>query len=164
MANKLEIPLSNIDLNRYIKEIDKRGINIFEMDDIQPNTDIETIYKHRGHCTLFVGPKDGGHWISTLRNPNKEVFFIDSFGEDPSHYGNNHFLECMKKNGIKKVYINKTVLQDDETMTCGYYSVILICLNKMGVDPSVMVDFLKNGGKKYGSVDNFLLKLTEDEK
>ena len=154
-------PLSNIDLNNYIKEIDKKGVQIYDLNKLKANTYIEDIFNHRGHCILFYGPNNAGHWITCLRNPNKEIYFIDSFGEDPDYY-NKEFLKCMRNNGIKQVHVNKDVLQNDKTQVCGRYGVILTAMNKMGIDPPIMIDFLKDGADKCGgNVDKFILKLTK---
>lgn len=159
----MNIPLSNKDLNKYIKEVDINGVNIFESNNIKPNTPIENIFKNRGHCSLFIDFDDDdgeniGHWVSMLRDRDKNIFFMDSFAENPNHY-NPNILKCFKNNGIKNVYINDKKLQNDSSMTCGRYDIIFTLLNKLNIEPSDMIDFLKEGGKKNGSVDNFIIKL-----
>ena len=67
-----------------------------------------------------------GHWISTLRNPEGEIWFMDSFGENPNHYQKN-IIPCYKNNGIKKLSINNSELQCDEAMTCGRYAILFTC-------------------------------------
>ena len=71
-------------------------------------------------------------------------------------------MKCYKNNGINNVHINKQVLQNATSKTCGRYSIVFVALHKKGVEPSVMIDFMKNGAKKYGSVDNLLLEITDD--
>lgn len=159
----MDYPLSNLDLNKYIKEFEQKGVNIFESKNIKPNTNIEDVFKGRGHCVLYVDAdtNDGeniGHWVSQLRDRENNIYFIDSFAEDPNHY-NSDILKCYKNNGIKNVYINNKKLQNDESMTCGRYAIIFTALHKMNIDPSKMIDFLNDGKKKYGSVDNFIFKL-----
>ena len=153
-------PLSNDDLNDYMKELDKKGVQIFDTNTMTPNTKIEEIYNGRGHAVFFAGPNNAGHWIATLRNPQKEIFFIDSFAEHPDYY-NPNIMKCFKNNGIKKVHINNKVLQGKNSQVCGRYAVVLAGINKMHMDPNLMIDFLKDGGKKYGSVDKFILKLSK---
>lgn len=157
----IKTALSNHDLNHFIKETDDKGVNIVETRDIKPNTDIEEIFKDRGHCVLFYGPRSMGHWIATLRTPKNEIYFIDSFGEHPNHYSKN-IMKCYKNNGCKNVYINKRVLQNEDSYTCGRYTIILTTMHKLGIDPSDMIDFLLEGSKKYKSVDNFIFDLTKE--
>ena len=156
-------PLSNLDLDKFIKEADKKGVNMFEVNNIKPNTNIDTVFANGGHAILYYdnGGQDVGHFISTLRDKQGNVFFMDSFGEDPDHYSKD-ILQCFKNNGVKKVSINKKSLQNKTSMTCGRYGIIFTCLNKAGIDPDQMIDFLKDGGKKYGSVDKFILHLFDE--
>ncbi len=85
-----DIALSNIDLNNFIKQTEQKGVNIFEVNKIKPNTSIESIFKNSGHCVLFAGnPNETGHWICALRTPDKNVYFMDSFGEHPDYYSEN---------------------------------------------------------------------------
>jgi hypothetical protein len=157
---KNDEPLSNHDLNKFISKVDKKGVNIVDITDIEPNTDIEEIYKNRGHCVFFVPPNSGGHWICTLRNRENEIFFIDSFAEHPNYYSKN-ILKCFKNNGINKVHINDTILQDETSQTCGRYCIIMTALHKMGIEPTTMVDYFIDGGQKNGSIDNFVISLTK---
>lgn len=160
--NNIKTLLSNVDLNDFISQVDKKGVNIVETTDIKPDTPIEQIYDNRGHSILFVPPRDAGHWISTLRTPNNEIYFIDSFGSHPDEYDKN-ILKCFKNNGIEKIHINKTPIQNQKSVTCGRYAVIFTALHKLGIHPSDMIDYIMEGGKKYKSNDKFILELTKEK-
>ena len=162
MVDNIKYALSNEDLNNFIKETDDKGVNIFDVSKITPDTDIEAVYKNRGHAVFFVPPYSMGHWISTLRTPDSKIYFMDSLSEKPDHYSKN-IMKCFKNNKIKTIYINKTPLQvDDDSVTCGRFAVIFTALHKLEIPPSDMIDFLIDGGKKMGSVDKFVFKLTKE--
>jgi hypothetical protein len=162
---KNDFPLSNYDLEQFISQVDPNGVNIVDITKIKPNMDIETVYDNRGHCVFFVPPNSGGHWVCTLRNRDGEIYFIDSFAETPDYYSDSvmkFFENNHNKGKIKYLHINDEVLQEPDSQTCGRYCIILISLHKMGLPPSVMIDYLKDGGKKYGSIDNFIIELTKN--
>ncbi len=160
----MEKPLSNVDLDNYIKEVESNGVNIFQSEDIKPTTHIEDLFDNSGHCVLFqknIGTSIG-HWLTMLRNPKGQYFFIDSYGSNPDKY-NKNILKCLKynkKNGVNEISVNTTKLQDEpDSATCGRYSIVLTALNKKGMPPEDMVNFLKKGGNEMGSVDKFIVSL-----
>ena len=61
------------------------------------------------------------------------------------------------------MHINKDQLQGDTSSVCGRYSILFTAMHKMGINPDDMIEFLKKGGKKYGSVDKFVLKLFDEK-
>lgn len=160
----MDYPLSNVDLDKFISEVESKGVNIVQSKDIKPDSNIEDLFDNTGHCVIFNENKGTniGHWLTMLRNRNGQYFFIDSYGESSDKY-NPNILKCLKnnkKNGVKEIHINTTKLQDHpDSMTCGRYSIILTCLNKAGMPPEDMVNFLKNGGKEKGNVDKYVLSL-----
>lgn len=158
---------SNFDLDKYIKEVNKNGLNMFLTKNIDPNrTTMENQFGDSGHCILFHDYNDGsgiGHWITTLRDREGNYYFVDSMGEHPDHYDPD-IMKCYENNKsvIKTLSINKKKVQNNNSMTCGRYSIILTSLNKKGMHPSDMIDFLIDGGKEEGSVDKFIVKLFGD--
>lgn len=154
-------PLSNVDINKAIKQFEKKGANIFLDKDIKENTPLEKIFNNRGHCILFhqYPDQEVGHWWTLLRDPNKTVFVIDSFGENPNKY-NKNLLKCLKNNGIKNVIINKQKWQGEKSAVCGRYGLLLTTLHKLNLPIDEMYTFMNNGKKKYGSFDKFVLHLT----
>lgn len=173
MTNNINHLISNVDLQDFISQVDKKGVNIVKAESITPNTDIEEIFKERGHCVLHHGRNSEGHWLTMLRTPEKKVYFIDSFGLF-SHRYNKDIDKCMKNNNVE-FYCNKTPLQDNESVTCGRYPIIFIACHKMGVKPSDTIDFIIDGGKaeqakaknknkkdKYKYIDKFMVELTKE--
>jgi len=159
----MDVALSNVDLDKFIKEVETNGLNMRTAKDIKPTTDIDDLFDNSGHVIYFHDNNDGsgvGHWITLLRTRNKEYAFIDSFGKSPDYY-NKDIMKMMKynKDKVKSLEINKKKLQGDESMVCGKYSIILTALNKKGMKPEDMVNYLKDGGKKEKSVDKFIVKL-----
>ena len=168
MTKNINYALSNKDLNDFISQADKKGVNIFKCEDIKGNTDIERIFDNRGHAIIHHGSNNMGHWLTMLRTPCKKVFFIDSFAENSDYY-NKHIKECMKNNGIKEYFINNTKLQDVDSVTCGSYGIILVTMHKLGYTPNETIDFIINGSKeqkgqgknKYKNIDKFMHELTK---
>jgi len=160
----MDIALSNKDLDLFIKEVEKNGLNMVEIKNLTPNTHINDIFDNGGHCILFYENKGQsvGHWLTLLRNPEGKVYFLDSYGMDCDYY-DPVIKKCIKnnkKNGVKSFYINTQKLQDEpNSMTCGRYGIIFTSLNKAGMNPEDMVEFLKQGGKEKGSVDKYVISL-----
>jgi len=174
MTSNIDHLISNVDLQDFISQVDKKGVNIVKAESITPNTDIEEIFKNRGHCVLHHGPNNRGHWLTMLRTPEKKVYFIDSFAEHSNRY-NKDIVQCMKNNNVKDILINDTQLQDEKSVTCGRYPIIFIACHKMGVKPSDTIDFIIDGGKAeqakaknknkndlYKYIDKFMLELTKE--
>lgn len=159
----MDYPLSNLDLNKYIKECVKSGVNIYQMKELTPKTNIEDIFNGGGHCIFFYenAGSNIGHWITMLRDPEKNIYFMDSYGMPPEYY-NKNLKQCLKNAGAKSLYINKQKLQGDRSMTCGRYGIVFTCLHKAKMHPTDMIDFLKEGAKKYGSVDKYIVKLFDE--
>ncbi len=153
--------LSNTDLHKAIIKFDKKGANIIADENISPNTSAEDIFKDRGHVIVFHRYPNEliGHWYSIIRDRNKNVFFMDSFGEHPDFYCK-YMLPALKKGGVKNVFINKKKMQGEDTSICGRYGLVLCTLNKLGLGVDDIYKFLENGKKKHKSYDKFILELT----
>ena len=156
----IDTPLSNVDINKMIKKFEKRGVNIIEGSKIHENTDIEDIFKHRGHCVVFhrYPGQDVGHWITLIRDRHKNVAFFDSLGKTPKYYIK-ELEKCLKNNGIKNFMHNKKKYQGDNSV-CGRYAVVICTLNKLKLPVAEMYKFLEEGKKKHKSYDKFILELT----
>ncbi|MET0570938.1 MAG: hypothetical protein ABWZ79_05895 [Pedobacter agri] len=159
--NNSDVPLSGEDLDNAIKHFDERGVNIKTLNDVKEDTDIEQIFRGRGHVVFFHKYKKEkvGHWFATLRDRNNNIFFIDSFGMDPGYY-NKNLINCFRNNGIKNVIVNKKSMQGENSNSCGRYSVLFCALNKLGLSIPKMYEFIENGKKNHGSYDDFVLELT----
>lgn len=160
----MDKPLSNIDLNDLIKEIDKKGVNIEQCNDITQKTNIEDIFKNRGHVVLFKDWEQGddvGHWIVMLRNPKKEVLLFDSLNT-PLNTLNKNIGGFLKNNKIKKLYINDKKYQNDESSVCGRYSVIIVALHKLGLSYPYIIKFMDDLKTNNQTFDEGVLNITGD--
>lgn len=155
-----DVPLSNVDINKLVKQFDEKGANIIQDKDIQPTTPIESIFKDRGHAIVFhkYPNQDVGHWYCLLRNPQKEVFYIDSFGKSPNYYCKN-LIPCLKFNKMRSLIVNDLEMQADNSI-CGRYAVVFCTINKLNQSLPDIYSFLENGRRQCGGYDNFILKLT----
>lgn len=126
----MDFPLSNLHIDNMINDLDNSGLNMINMNKIKKDTNIEEIFKNRGHTLIFVEypDQDIGHWVSMVRNKNNEYTFFDSLGKPLKHY-NKEALECILKNG--DLFQNKKKYQSDESSVCGRYAFLLIGLNKL---------------------------------
>ena len=155
-----DIPLSNVDLQTFVKKFEKKGANIIEDKNILPNTPINEIFNNRGHAIVFHKYDNSqiGHWYALLQDTNKNVFMIDSFGEKPDKYCKN-LIPCLKNNGIKSLTVNDLKMQKDNAI-CGRYCVVLCALHKLEQKVPKIYEFLTQGKKNSGSYDKFILDLT----
>lgn len=158
-------PLSNIDLEKMLKELDGHGVNIEEMDNINKNSKIEDVFKNRGHVILFVKyPKEEvGHWVSLVRGgkDGKRYIFLDSLGKPIKHY-NKELLNLLLKNG--NVLENGKKYQGDESAVCGRYAYLISGINKLtkGEQTEDFFKYIMNLKPKGMSYDEWVLELTRD--
>lgn len=153
----MDKPLSNFDLDMYIKEADFDKTNIVETSKINH---IPHIFNDRGHCILFhkFNKNDTiGHWIPLVRNDKNEAILMCSYGTQPEQIKG--LKEALKREGIKKLYVNDKQYQEYDTNCCGKYSLFVIGCNKLGLNIQQMQQLLEAQKKKFGSFDNFILKL-----
>ena len=64
----------------------------------------------------------GEHWVAIYFGKNKNAEFFDSFGNSPITFGLDKFI---KKNSTKMTF-NKTKLQSNFSLFCGYYCVLYL--------------------------------------
>ena len=159
----MDYALSNVDINKLVKEVDKKGANIENTDDIKKNTPIEKIFKNRGHTILFHDWKEGdeiGHWVAMLRNPKNEVMLFDSLAT-PINELNPDLKQFFKNNGIKELIINRKQYQNEDNSTCGRYAVLIVALSKLGLDFRQIIDFMDKLKGSDGTFDEGVLNITE---
>lgn len=168
----IEYPLSNNDIDKYIKQICHNGINLVQANEFTPNADIDKLFNNGGHCTIFSPNKTSsiGHWLTMLRNTNGEYAFIDSYGMKPDTY-NKNYIKCLKNNAsvgkgnVKSLFVNDTKLQSDDhnISTCGRYNIVFIALNKMNIPYDKMIEILKNASVDGNTTpDNIVLNITKE--
>lgn len=157
----MSVPLSNVDINKAIKQFESRGANIISDAEITPITPIESIFNQRGHAIVYHGYPNSkiGHWWTLLRDPFGTVCILDSFGKSSQYYCKN-LLPCLKNAGIKQVIVNKKKWQNDKSSICGRYGILLSVCHKMKMKIPEIYKFMEEGKKKYGSYDKFVLHLT----
>lgn len=157
----INTPLSNIDIQEAVKQFEHKGANIISDKIIEPDTDIEEIFKNRGHCIVYHAwdNQDIGHWYGIFRDPYGLIFFADSFGENPDHY-NKNIIPCLKNNGIKEIIINKEKWQNNNSSICGRYGILISVLRKNGLNIDDIYNFMEKGKKLYKSYDKFVLEMT----
>ena len=161
MTEFINTPLSNVDINQAVKQFEEKGANIVQDNMIRSNTPIEDIFKNRGHAVLFhkYPNQEVGHWYTLIRDPQKNVFVIDSLGKPPAYY-NKNLIQCFKNNDMNQVIINKQKMQHSNSSVCGRYSILFCVLNKMDKNIHEIYSFMEAGKKKNGSFDKFVLSMT----
>ena len=154
-----DVPLSNLHIDEGVKQLADR--QKFNDGNLKPDTNIETIFNNRGHAVIFhkYPNQQVGHWYAVLRTPNKEVFFIDSFGKQPQFY-NKNWLACLKNNGYKQLTVNTKKYQHEESAVCGRYALYFCTAHKLKLPFKKMIELLNKGGKEHKSYDNFILYIT----
>lgn len=163
MKNKLDTPLSCVDIVEMMKDINERAERPFIVDkDIKASWNIEDIFKGKGHAILFH-PHEGqeyGHWVVLTRSHNKHngkfdkdgtCFYFDSFGTMP--YNKN--IEKVVLKTYPELYVNDKSYQKGDSMSCGRFCLLVVALNKLGYNPMQMEEILKSMGKK---INDFVIE------
>ena len=85
------------------------------------------MYKYK-HCSfiLFINTISNnlGHW-TVIFKINDHIYFLDSFGLHPKKYGI-HLKNIFKSEQIKKYHYLTHRIQDNDSTTCGAYSIYFI--------------------------------------
>lgn len=139
----MDTPISNWTIEELLKDAGERA-NIIEESSITSKSDVEDIFKNRGHAIIFhrhsPQPNAIGHWIAIIRNnKTNEVYYFDSLGDEPY---NKAIPEVILRK-YKKLYINDVPFQPDNTNSCGRHAVMVVALNKIGLTPKQIEHFLK---------------------
>ena len=74
--------------------------------------------------------KPGEHWVAIYLKPNRKGEYFDSYGLAPIEPRIEEFMNEMCPDGWK---YNTVALQDANSFTCGYYSVLYIICKNFGV-------------------------------
>ena len=135
-------PLSNFDLINIVAKDLKDRLNIVDLRNTTHLEKKDDIFHNTGHCILFVpnetSESEIGHWVALVQqNKNKtkngkykgkgKCIYFDSYGEDLP----NHKINQILKKSFDKVEVNKKQYQQYNTNVCGYWSLLMICLNKL---------------------------------
>lgn len=158
---KLESPLSNFDLLKVIsKEMKERG-NIFDMSNINGVSDIEQIFKNRGHAILFEPDPNGdiGHWTALVRSPKNCIYF-DSYG---SKISNERLLNILKKRYPLIQFNPKQFQGYGKSAVCGRYALACVALNKIIPNMTVkhIIKVLEDKPKNM-TYDEYIVSLTPE--
>jgi hypothetical protein len=83
-------------------------------------------------CSIIINTDPsylpGKHWVAISIDSKGNCNYFDSFGKPPDKYKIIHFL---RKNCEKKLFYNKSVLQNIFSDTCGHFcAVFLVFMNK----------------------------------
>ncbi|RTL06739.1 hypothetical protein EKK58_04355 [Candidatus Dependentiae bacterium] len=160
MTSKIiETPLSNIDLNELLKDINKtlgenKKINIFTVDEMIKSPKIFNDELKKNHyCIIFLKPKNTniGHWVIMFKNDKNEIYFFDSYGNNPLNLSKKLY-DFLLKYYPNTIY-NSVQYQkySSKVATCGRWCMFVISMLKifknLNVDKLNIV--LKNMKNKY---------------
>jgi hypothetical protein len=148
-------PLSGYDLIRMMKDLDERG-NIIQDTDIKASDNIEDIFHDKGHALIFH-PWPGqkiGHWVCMIRNKElNQVYYYDSFGKNP--YNKNIITVVLKT--YPELLVNDIQFQNNNSNCCGRQCLLVCALNKLGLSPEQIEEFLKTF-----DVDKFVIDTIQE--
>lgn len=150
-SNK-DTPLSGLDIKKLMSQMKERA-NIKLDSEILPNSTVQDIFNNSGHVILFHEweGQDVGHWYCMVRqheknkneySQNGNVYFFDSFGEDPDKYQPN--IKKVLSTKYDKLYVNNIPFQPVESSACGRYCLLVTALNKIGLNPHMIEQFMKS--------------------
>ena len=147
-----DFPLSNIDINKMIEQLDKNGANIISSNEIYKMNTIDELFKNRGHVIIhyvYDNNPQNAHWVCLVRNINngpKYIYFFDSFGDNNILNRDtklkNHLIYLCKKSNYKFIANNQKI-QSNKSMTCGRYCLLVYALNKINTDPEQIEHIIK---------------------
>ena len=146
-------PLNGYQIEQLMNDMNER-LNIMTDTDIKPNWTIEDIFKGRGHVFLFHRwpNQEIGHWVCMVRNKEKnQVYYFDSFGKRPY----NKAIESVCLKAGYQFLFNDVSFQPESSNACGKYCLLVIALNKMGLSPCQIEQFLRSHGK---DLNKFILR------
>lgn len=151
-------PLNGHQLSELMSEMNER-LNIMVDRDVKSNTTIEEIFSNRGNVVFYHpwinrdgSEQDVGHWVCMVRNKDmNQAYYFDSFGKRPY----NKAIEQVCIRAGYQFLFNNIVFQPDESSACGKYCLLVIALNKMGLNPCQIEAFMKSHGKK---INEFVLR------
>lgn len=156
-----DIALSNIDMDRMLKEIDERGLNWIKSSNIKSNLTVKDLFGNYGHVVIWhPWDKNNAHWVVLLRNKKGQYYYFDSFGEKHDIIKEKELIDILKRGNAKEFYANDITLQKDESAVCGRYCILMIALNKIYEgDFNKIDDWVKNFKKTSKNHDRDIAKL-----
>lgn len=160
MIGKTDEPLSNLDMDRMIKEIDTRGLNWVQTPNIDKHMSLKDLFGTYGHLILWHPWRNGSaHWIVVLRNKDHQYLYFDSFGSKHDVVSD-ELLNIIRRDDKKaRIFVNDVTFQSKESAVCGRYCLLLIGLNKIFAgDFSKIDEWLQEFRRRYKNTDNQLLK------
>ena len=95
----------------------------------------------------------GSHWIAIYFGRNRKAEFFDSFGNSPSFYDLNQYLE---QNSTSFVY-NNTQIQGYNSNYCGLYALLYIYLRNRGNNLQKIINFFKSRPNNDKQIAEFLI-------
>ncbi len=135
LAREISKPLSNIDLQKLLNEMNedkgknKERINIFTVPEMNknPNKFLKKI-DDDGYSILFINPNNVavGHWVVHYKNRKTgQHYFFDSYGKSPAYY-DKELVDFYKKY-IPNIKYNTEPYQKKEMKvnTCGRYATLI---------------------------------------
>lgn len=138
----IKSPLSNIDLNEFIKDInnefgEKKSVNIFTTKQMMSDPiKFKKNLNKNSYCIIFLEPKRGdvGHWVVFYKNKSGSgtcTYFFDSYGNSPKTLDKNLFNFLAKYYPKTKYNTYQYQKYSSEVATCGRYSIFIVGLNRL---------------------------------
>jgi len=164
--SKLQIPLSNFDLEEHLG-----SQQIVKYADLKNYKNLyELMPKKVDYCiVLLEAERNFGHWCILTRQ-GKKFFYFNSYGkkfDTDKNYISTMMLKILKQNrneiqrlitgsGLESIWYNKVKLQGN-SQTCGRYTTFIAIMNNLGYTPKQAVEFLQK--HKTGSYDDLICNL-----
>ena len=150
MISEEDDPLSNVDINRLMKELDSRGANIKITENLRNGKyeNLNELFDNRGHAIMHhvydEENPDNAHWVVCIRNgEHKYVYYFDSFGYENTEE-NIPYLKKLCDESQYALLANENDYQESKTSVCGRWCLLISCLNKLGLSPSDIEETIKN--------------------
>lgn len=150
-------PLNGYQVQELMNDMNER-LNLMVDEEITPNMTIEQIFKDRGHVFLFHPWKgqEIGHFVCMVRHKDEQTgkmiyYYFDSFGKRPY----NKAIDKVILKAGHNLYYNDVEFQPESSNACGKYCLLVIALNKLGLNPAQIETFLKSHGK---DLNKFILE------
>lgn len=160
--------LSNVDNDYAPKQTNI--LSTWEYDEDNRVKSFENIntdpFNGNGHIILFHRWKkddDNAHWIPIIRNRRNDAIIFDSLGKNgilTDKTAVNLILDKLRP-FCNKVYVNTKQYQQNDTSTCGKYTMFVISYNKLKKGANIQE--IQNHLNKKGDTDKYLNNLFKKE-
>ena len=94
----------------------------------------------------------GSHWVAIFIDKKNNAIYFDSFGAKNCP---KLIKEYLKKNKVKRIYLNRYMLQSITSQTCGAYTVLFL---KMLCNGFTFREFLKLFTNETNKNDKLILR------